>query len=156
MSREGFVSCSCSHFMFYSFFPTLTSKLSENLIYLKKKTRRKKHMLFMLVHLFSHFSCSFEGFKGHRTAQRAGWVRGFRFTHRVEDWIFPKKTGAAIWVEVMGISMHAVRIGGGVGGERTLKTKWTKSSWFECSSAHILCQRYSSSNKALRSEGMLF
>lgn len=79
-----------------------------------------------------------EGFKGHCKVERAEWVRGFGFTWRVEDFIYPKKTGAAIWVEVMDISMHADRIGGSVGGERPLKTKWTKSSWFECSSAYTL------------------
>lgn len=82
--------------------------------------------------------CSSEGFKGQRKAERAGWVRGLKFAHRVEDCIFTKKTVAAIWVEVMDISLHGDRIGGSIGGERPLKTKWTKSSWFECSSAHTL------------------
>lgn len=121
---------------------TLYSQSSNYFIF------KKKILLLFFLHLrgFSYLYIysvtsplwQWEGFKGHGKVERAGWVRGFEFTQRVEDCIFPKKTGAAIWVEVMDISMHADRIGGSVGGERPLKTKWTKSSWFECSSAYTL------------------
>lgn len=129
----------------------LCSQSSKYFIYLTSER------LFIPVHLLCGFSSTpVRGGQGSRQrVERAGWVRGFEFMLRVEDCVFPKKTGAVIWVEVMVFSAHADRIGGSVGGESSLETKWTKSSWSECSSAYTRHSRmFSSSNKVLGSKGM--
>lgn len=134
----------CSSFLFpshpgvlFKHFPALYS-LSAKIFYLLIFFSLLRGFSYLYIYSVTSALRQLEGLKGHGKVERAGWVRGFEFTKRVEDCIFPKKTGAAIWVEVMDISMHADRIGGSVGGERPLKTKWTKSSWFECSSAPTL------------------
>lgn len=114
-------------------FPALYSQSSKYFIYLTFKR------LFIAAHLLCHFSAAaVRRVQGSRQSRESWMSERVWVQQRVEDCIFPKKTGAAIWVEVMDFSMHADRIGGSVGWERPLKTKWTKSSWFECSSAYTL------------------
>lgn len=127
-----FLSLSSNPGALLNHFPALYSPSSKYFIYLIFKR------LFMPAHPLCHFSAAaLRRVQGSRQSREStGWVRGF--TQRVEDSIFPKKTGAVIWVEVMDVSVHTDRIGGSVGGERPLKAKWTKSSSFECSSAYTL------------------
>lgn len=132
-----FLSFSSHPGVLFKRFPALYS-LSAKIFYLLIFFSLLRGFSYLYIYSVTSALQQLEGLKGHSKVERAGWVRGFEFTQRVEDCIFPKKTGAAIWVEVMDISMHADRIGGSVGGERPLKTKWTKSSWFECSSARTL------------------